>query len=78
MTIKKAFKAKNMADEANASNELGINLIYTWDEWSVWATESHNFSTRCVRNRLVASLSTSCNNAVNIQVATSLSLTTCG
>ena len=29
MTIKKAFKAKNMADEANASNELGINLIYT-------------------------------------------------
>ena len=26
--------------------------------------KSHNLSTRCVRNRLVASLSTSCNNAV--------------
>ena len=26
--------------------------------------QSHNLSTRCVRNRLVASLSTSCNNAV--------------
>jgi hypothetical protein len=26
--------------------------------------KSHNLSTRCVRNRLVASLSTSCNNAI--------------
>jgi transcriptional regulator of NAD metabolism len=34
-----------------------------------------NLTTRCVRNRLVASLSTSCNNAVIYQVATRLSLT---
>ena len=31
---------------------------------SCYKVVTHNLSTRCVRNRLVASLSTSCNNAV--------------
>jgi hypothetical protein len=36
-----------------------------------------NLSTRCVRKRLVASFSTTCNNAVFYQVATRLSCITC-
>ena len=64
-----------MMDKEGVPSSSGIDIIdgetesdetppVLKENAEIYTRKSHNLSTRCVRNRLVASLSTSCKNSI--------------